>query len=125
MQSGLFENAMTDVTGKIRLESEDPRWIQLFSSKSRDRIVEGFDLAWFGNRLIDHNLSTGNLNQLIVQTRIRLHQVLIRNASPPCQLVDQCCTALHVSTLILHFIVTTLAPHSVSSLLSTVNFSKC
>lgn len=121
MQNGLFENAMTDVTGKIRLESEDPRWIQLFSSKCVESVVDGFDVSWYGNRLIEHNISTGNLVQMIGQTSSRLQQVSARKVVPPIQLVEQCCFALHLSSLMLHFIITTLSSNAVSP----INFPCC
>ncbi len=113
IQSGLFESSLTDVSGKIRLESEDPRWMQLFSSKSIDSIVEGFNVSWYGNRLVEHNLSTGNLVQLLRQTSSRIQQVLSRKSPPPGQVVEQCCTALHLSTILIHFLITTLSPQAV------------
>lgn len=115
MQSSLFESSLTDITGKVRLESEDPRWMQLFSSKSIAPIVDGFNVPWYGNRLIEHNPSTGNLVQLLRQTSSRVQQVLGRKTAPPSQVIEQCCTALHLCTLMLHFVIITLSPQAVSS----------
>ena len=115
MQSSLFESSLTDITGKIRLESEDPRWMQLFSSKSITPIVDGFNVTSYGNRLIEHNLSTGNLVQLLRQTSSRVQQVLGRKTAPPSQVIEQCCTALHLSTIMLHFVIITLSPQAVRS----------
>jgi len=115
MQSSLFESSLTDITGKIRLESEDPRWMQLFSSKGIAPIVEGFNVSYYGNRLIEHNLSTGNLVQLLRQTSSRVQQVLGRKVAPPSQVIEQCCTALHLSTIMLHFVIITLSPQAVRS----------
>lgn len=118
MLNGLFENVMTDVSGKVRLESEDPRWIQLFSAKCIPNLVEGTDIAWFGDRLIEHNPVTGNLVQLLEQTATRLQQVSARKSAPASHLVEQCCVALYLSTLLMHHVITSVPPHAVRLLSS-------
>lgn len=112
--NGLFENAMTDVSGKIRLESEDPRWIQLFSSKCIPTLVDTVDLVSYGNRLIEHNPVTGNLVQLLEQTANRLQQVLSRKSAPASQQLEQCCLSLRLSTLIMHHFIISVPYHKVS-----------
>lgn len=103
-QSGLFDNVMTDVSGKVRLESEDPRWIQLFSSKSIP-LLTAEEVRWYSARLIEHNPATGNLVQLLDQTATKLQQVASRRTQPPSQLTEQCCAALFLTSLLMHHII--------------------
>jgi hypothetical protein len=104
VQNGLFDNVMTDVSGKVRLESEDPRWIQLFSTKTISQL-SAEEVGWYAVRLIEHNPATGNLIQMLDQTSSKLQQVTSRRTSPPSQLTEQCCSALFLTTLLLHHII--------------------
>jgi hypothetical protein len=114
VQNGLFDNVMTDVSGKVRLESEDPRWIQLFSTKTISQL-SAEEVGWYAARLIEHNPATGNLIQMLDQTSSKLQQVTPRRTSPPSQLTEQCCSALFLTTLLLHHIIAHSSLHEVST----------
>jgi hypothetical protein len=114
VQNGLFDNVMTDVSGKVRLESEDPRWIQLFSTKTISQL-SAEEVGWYAARLIEHNPATGNLIQMLDQTSSKLQQVTSRRTSPPSQLTEQCCSALFLTTLLLHHIIAHSSVHEVST----------
>ena len=84
--SEIFYSAITDVSGKLRLDGEDPRWSQLFRSQfiltlngSEDRLLIYF------NRLLENNIVTGNLLQMIEQTTSRLKLLSSKNAKPHSQ----------------------------------------
>lgn len=122
LQNGLFDNVMTDVSGKVRLESEDPRWIQLFSTKNIANLVDAAaDISWYGNRLIEHNPVTGNLIQLLEQTVTRLNQVTSRKTVPANQFLEQCCISLHLSSLVMHHMIISLSHNAVC--IMNVNFA--
>jgi len=108
VQSSLFDNVMTDMSGKIRLDGEDPRWIQLFSLRNVSKLLTKKEVAWYGNRLIENNIMTGKLVQLLDQTATRLQQITPRRTAPPGQLLDQCCSALFISALLLHHLAASL-----------------
>lgn len=81
-----FYSAITDVSGKLRLDGEDPRWSQLFRSQfiltlngTEDRLLH------FCNRLLENNIATGNLLQMIEQTTSRLKLLSSKNAKPHTQ----------------------------------------
>lgn len=88
-----FSALLTDLTGKIRLEGEDPRWSALFSITLplRQLLDEPYNvelgketlLSHFSQRLIVHNPITGNLLQLFEHATTRLRQLrsLIHAAS--------------------------------------------
>jgi hypothetical protein len=112
MQDGLFENVTTDVSGKIRLDSEDPRWIQLLSSSNVAAIAgDASGIKWFCDRLIENNPSTGNYLTLLALTTTRLQQMCQRSAPSP-QSVNQVCVALHLSALVLQHLVACLSSHA-------------
>lgn len=120
MSNALFENVMTDVSGKIRLESEDPRWIQLFQSKNIHAILEDeTNLKWYGKRLIEQNPVTGNLIQLIEQVSSRMQQISRKKTASSVQSIDQCCVAIHLCCILLHQFVANLSTAKV------VAFTKC
>ena len=114
-ESGVFDNVMTDVSGKIRLDSEDPRWIQLFCSQTGAHLARNTDVSWFGNRLIENNTTTGNMIQLVQQTVTRLQQISSRRTAPTAQLIEHCCTALYLTTLLMNHMIVSLPPDEVSS----------
>ena len=97
VRSGL-ESLLREVTGKVRLESEDPLWTQLFQQTQKDvsflssqedmrrrrrgggggwdREEEGVDMAALAVRLRVHNPFTGNLLQLLDHSAGHLRQCL-------------------------------------------------
>jgi hypothetical protein len=113
-QSSLFDNVMTDMSGKIRLDGEDPRWIQLFSLRNVSQLLTSKEVSWYGDRLIENNITTGNLVQLLDQTATRLQQITSRRTAPPGQLLGQCCSALFISALLLHHLAACLPTHEVA-----------
>ena len=114
--STIFDNVMTDVTGKVRLESEDPRWIQLFSGSDVGSVSANFlQMRTYCDRLIENNPTTGNLLQLLEQTGSRLKQVSSRKARASSQSIDQCCIALRLSCLLMHCLVSKLPTSQVSN----------
>mmetsp|Transcript_34773 Transcript_34773/g.77191 ORF Transcript_34773/g.77191 Transcript_34773/m.77191 type:complete len:148 (-) Transcript_34773:53-496(-) len=116
MQSGLFESVTTDVSGKIRLDSEDPRWIQLLSSSNVAAIAgDPTGIKWFCDRLIENNPVTGNYLQLLALTTMRLQQICQRKSAPSPQSVNQLCMALHLSALVLQHFVACLSSQAVST----------
>eukprot|EP01041_Mallomonas_annulata_P005156 gene5156-10303_t len=88
-----FNSVMLDVTGKISLESEDPRWSQLFRCKEMFSLNGSEpDFQTFCIRLVDHNPSTGNFLNLLEQTVSRLRQINSKRKTPPSlHTVEQCC----------------------------------
>lgn len=115
-QVGPFDNVMTDVSGKVRLEGGDPRWIQLFSSNTIPDLV-GADLTWYASRLRENNRATGNFIQLLDQTFSRLQQVTSRKVAPSGQLLEQCCVSLFISTIVLHHFIAFSTPQQVVRML--------
>ena len=99
VRSGL-ESLLREVTGKVRLESEDPLWTRLFQQTQKDasslssqeqmrrrrrgggggwgrgREEEGVDMAALAVRLRVHNPFTGNLLQLLDHSAGHLRQCL-------------------------------------------------
>lgn len=66
-----------DVTGKVHLESEDPRWSALFRSKSYlPKVMQCIDMQAMAKRLRSNNLSTGNFLLLLDHTAARVKQTL-------------------------------------------------
>jgi hypothetical protein len=113
------------MSGKIRLDGEDPRWIQLFSLRNVSKLFTTKEVAWYGNRLIENNIMTGNVVQLLDQTATRLQQITTRRTAPPGHLLDQCCSALFISALLLHHLAASLPATEVSFLLYVTNLSLC
>ena len=75
--SGALLSILYDVTGKVRLESEDPRWSALFRSKAYlPRIMQGVDMSLMVTRLRSNNLATGNLLVLLDHTAARVKQTM-------------------------------------------------
>ena len=58
-----FFSILTDVSGKSRLEYEDPRWSQLFHSKKEVLHLNGNEKMFntMMDKFIENNISTGNL----------------------------------------------------------------
>jgi hypothetical protein len=101
---------LTDITGSNRLESEDPRWTQLFHSKQILNMRGDEDLlASFVNRLIENNLSTGNLIMLLGQTSSRIRQILERRGQPTSQNIEQCCISMHLLGLLFNIMFSRLS----------------
>lgn len=82
--SEIFYSAITDVSSRLRLDSEDPRWSQLFRSTSFILTLNGSEERFnhFCGRLLENNSNTGNLLQLIEQTASRLKLLSSKNAKP-------------------------------------------
>jgi len=61
--SDIFYSALTDVSSRLRLDSEDPRWSQLFRSTSFILTLNGSEerLNHFCGRLLENNTNTGNI----------------------------------------------------------------
>ena len=95
-----FHSVMLDITGKLSLEGEDPRWSQLFRCK-KAFLYKGDepDFLEFSSRLQENNLLTGNFHMLLEQTVSRLHQMLVKKTRPSKSIIEQCCAALHISSL--------------------------
>ena len=75
--SGALLSILYDVTGKVRLESEDPRWSALFRCKAYlPRVMQGVNMPLMVNRLRTNNLSTGNLLLLLDHTAARVKQTV-------------------------------------------------
>ena len=98
-----YMTALHDMSGKARLESEDPRWLLTDLCLLA---VRG-DEPWWDEvcrRFITHN--TGNLLMYLDKTKHLLRQVLVQRGKhlPACAShVQQCCISLHVTTLLLHY----------------------
>lgn len=85
--SKIFFSAMLDVSGGLRLDSEDPRWSQLFRSTRFIMTLNGSEEQFinFCSRLLENNSNTGNLLQLIEQTTSRLKLLSSKSAKPHSQ----------------------------------------
>ncbi len=113
-QTTLFNSVMTDITGTVRLESEDPRWIQLFLIKNLSSLLkENDNLAVYFERFMENNLESGNLVQLLEQTCSRVKQITTKKSAPNGQSIDQCCMALHLCSSLMHCLVSSLTPNQV------------
>jgi hypothetical protein len=109
-----FQYVTSDLIGKLKLETENPCWLNLFRSRNLFYLKgdEGF-FCDFCNKLRD-NIGTGNLMQLLEQTSSRVHQV-IRRKSNNLQSVEQGCIALHFISLIINRFCSQIASKDVSS----------
>jgi hypothetical protein len=64
--SEIFYSAMTDVSSRLRLDVEDPRWSQLFRSTSFILTLNGSEEQFinFCSRLLENNSNTGDVIML-------------------------------------------------------------
>lgn len=108
----LFNSVMTDLTGRARLESEDPRWGQLFRNGQLLLSIKGDETPWvsFCSRLMENNPQTGNLSQLMEQTTGQLRTLLSRKTRPSKQSLEACCVSLHLTSLIVNLFASRISP---------------
>ncbi len=110
---------LMDITGFNRLEYEDPRWSQLCHSgqilqlRGDEEMLEGFAM-----RLIENNMSTGNILVLMSQTSSRMRQILEKKGAPALHSIEQCCVALHFTGLLLNIIFSKLSSQDIRRQLS-------
>lgn len=111
----VVDSILADFSGRVQIDSEDPRWIQLLSHSNITRIITLKDgiLNNHCKLLVQNNPITGNFVQLLRQTSARLLVVVRSKAQPNGQTIDQCCVSLYLALLVFHFLVTNLTPHQV------------
>jgi hypothetical protein len=115
MTDNSFYSVMHDLTGKQRLEGEDPRWSQLFNC-TMALTLNGNEDMWkqFCTRLAEYNLVTGNFVALLEKTARKLRQITTAKIPPSQNLYQQCCVSLHVITLITQYFCSHLGVKEVS-----------
>ena len=114
MSDLIFNSVMHDMTGKYRLESEDPRWSQLLRSKYA-LSINGHEKEWIGycSRLAANNPSTGNLVMFLELTVSKVHQIILTRSKPSQLALEQCCVSLHLTSLIMHYFCANLQTEEV------------
>ena len=108
-------SALVAISGRVRLESEDPCWVlndlELLLVKGEEKWWEEVCLS-----MIKNNIYTRNMLTLIDKTKHLLRQVLIQKGKHiPCsrKSVELCCISIHVLTLFVHYFVRTLSDDEV------------
>ena len=97
-----FQTVTADLTGKLKLETADPCWLNLFKSRIFLKLKGDEDFfCEFCNKLRDNTAASGNLIQLLEQTSSRVHQI-IRRKSNNTQNIEQACIGLHLIGLIIN-----------------------
>lgn len=97
-----LDNLLLDLTGRNKLTTDDPRWGELFKK------IDIFSLRNFANyisRIGANDGTTHNVSVLLEHTFFKLKQMntsAIRNHIPSSNMIQQCCIALHISSLIIH-----------------------
>jgi hypothetical protein len=114
--------ALNDISGKSRLETEDPRWLLTDLSLLE---VRGDEPWWVDicSRFVTHN--TGNLLIFLDKTKHQLRQVLVQRGKhlPSSRShVEQCCISLHVTTLLIHYLARTLSDDQVCTSLTDTSY---
>lgn len=105
----VFVNVMTDITGRIPLTNDDPRWIQFFNMRILvDLVCQPQILVEYCQRWSLHNISTKNFIHLLYQLNSRLKYVSKKKAGVTNTLIQECSTGLYVATIFLHHIITNL-----------------
>jgi len=74
--SEIFYSAITDVSSRLRLDVEDPRWSQLFRSTSFILTLNGSEEQFinFCNRLLENNSNTGDIIMLCYNPKINTYK---------------------------------------------------
>ena len=111
-----FISLMTDVSGTLRLDLQDPRWQQLLRCRKALHLTGNeAEFDEFYSRIILNNRISGNLHLLFELTSGKVNQLLqrrlttklsfIENSRPSSGNVEeQCCIGLHlISMLMCHF----------------------
>jgi hypothetical protein len=114
---------MTDLTGKLRLEIEDPRWLQLFRSKCILKInLEDSVFHGFCQRFLKNTRISNNFLQLFEQASSRIRYVLSRKkndkkSSRFSANNELCCVSIHLISLFMNYFASILPPSEVSFLI--------
>ena len=120
--SDLFEKALSDICGKVRVGGDDRRWSDLFSSNLQPYIVRDNNsnsssssnltttetLVHHFERLINHNPTTGNYVQLLDQAMARLRDISRKKTEPPMNSIETCCVSLYLCSIITHHFIARL-----------------
>lgn len=122
MSHDLFEKALSDICGKVRVGGDDRRWSDLFSSNLQHYIVRDNSssnssssnlttaetLVHHFERLINHNPTTGNYVQLLDQAIARLREISRKKTEPPMDSIETCCVSLYLCCIITHHFIARL-----------------
>lgn len=119
----LFTSIITDITGRLPLSSDDPRWSQLLRCPSLllDMLTHPSCIRGnFTTRMIENNLSTKNFLLLLEQVIHRLHQINSRKVhidgnSYSSEVIQEACTGLFLVSLILQDFIAILSKEEVFS----------
>ena len=110
-----FISLMTDVTGTLRLDLQDPRWQQLLRCRKVLHLTGNeAEFFEFYRRIINNNKLSGNLHLLFELTSGKVHQLMHRrlpfkssvetNKPINGNVEEQCCIGLHlISIFLCHF----------------------
>jgi hypothetical protein len=106
MDYSTFVNVMTDITGKIPLRSDDPRWIQFFNLRVLpDLVVQPQILMEYFERWSLNNPNTKNFIHLLEHLLSRLKYASKKNIALTNSFVLECCTGMYISTVFLQYII--------------------
>ena len=123
MSHDLFEKALSDICGKVRVGGDDRRWSDLFSSNLLRYIVRDSTnsssssssanlttetLVHHIERLINHNPTTGNYVQLLDQAMARLREISRKKTEPSMDSIETCCVSLYLCCIITHHFIARL-----------------
>jgi hypothetical protein len=110
----ILNSLLADISGVSRIESEDPRWIQLFSTAHMLSLANENLADEYCDLLITNNKTTGNFVQLLEHTTSRISQMSATRLNPNGQSIDQCCMALYLSTILFHYLIASLSSKEAS-----------
>jgi hypothetical protein len=110
-----FQNVLLDVAGRLKIESEDPRWSALFRTKDIFCLRGDEDeFETFCSRLSINAHATGNLSQLFEHAASKIDFCMMKRTKPTPLIIEQCCASLHLCGLILNYFASSLLPHEVN-----------
>jgi hypothetical protein len=112
-----YNSLLTDFSSKGRLDREDPRWSQLFSTFIDILSFTGEESFFqhFVDRLRVNNPITGNLNTLLEHCVFRLRQLFEKKNRPSVTNLNQCAAAVHLLCLFVKSFTSTMSIRELKS----------
>lgn len=118
MESTGFHQLMQDLSGRARMESEDPKWGALLSSVEfySDKYDASVQMSHYCSRLVKNSGKSNNLLMLLEQTVSRLGQIIKYKHGPSKSVAFQCCASLHLSNIVFCYLFSHLEKEQVAIL---------
>jgi hypothetical protein len=122
MDRNALLSLLFDISGKSKLESEDPRWSMLFRTKAyAPKLISTIDMKQISHRMRSNNLSTGNFLQLMDQVTARVKQTLSVHTKPNRITIEQCCSAISILNQLFHHLIPTMTSLEIRQQLALSN----